>query len=186
MRSYMQSRFFVLGGMMALNNSGSDSIAFSIPIPRNSKKYYYILYFVFILLTGLSHILFHFWVITGIMLSITIFIIITIELDYRLFSPIEIQLSVFSIKIIYPLNKTIEKKWTDIQWLNLWPGDDIWSPYSSLKFTDGKLGSIELNYESGRKIKEMYHSINGNKLPNYNEFLKATNSLRWFTSGPSE
>ncbi|HUT27226.1 MAG TPA: hypothetical protein VMW85_04175 [Methanomassiliicoccales archaeon] len=169
-----------------MNNSEADVITYPIPIPKISKKYYYILYLGFIFLTVLAQILFDFWVITGAILSITLFIIIILEVDIRLFSPIEVQLSNESIKIKYLLSKSVEKKWTDIQWLNLWPGDDFWSPYSSLKFSDGKLGSIELNYESGRKIKEMYQSITGNKLLNYEEFLKNTNGVRWFTSGPSE
>jgi len=169
-----------------LVNKASENITFTFITPKREVKFKYILYFGFIILTLLSQILYDFWVITGTMLSITIFIIVSIETDIRLFTPMEIHFFKESIILKYPLNRTVEKNWKDIQWLNLWPGDHHCPAYSGFMFNDGKLRTYELSYEAGCKMKEMYQSIIGKKPLNYEEFLMKTNSVRWLTLGPSE
>jgi len=169
-----------------LEIKAADTITYTITIPKENRKYNYVLYSVFIFLTIVAQIIFNFWVITGAMLSITLFIIITLEAEIRLFSPTEVQLSTESIILKYPRNRLVERNWSDVQWLNLWPGDDKCPAGAAIKFKDGRLSDIGMSYEAGRALKNMYISIMGKKPLNYEEYLTSTKGLRWYSYGPSE
>lgn len=172
---------------MNMQENSVQTITHTINYPRGKKKYYYLLYAMLIIIDILCIIfLFKFWLIPATVLSISVVIIFFLESDSFIFTPMEMQLSTKSIILKYRFNRIKIMNWSDIVWLNIWPGGDNCYANAQVKFDDGKLYAISLNYEAGRALKEMYCSIFGKKPLNYEEWRKLTNSSEWFSIGPSE
>lgn len=163
-----------------------DSIGlYTFPIPSKDRKHFYVLYIIMLIIIIISIIILN-WLTTLVLFFVALFVILIIEIDSRIFVPTEVQLSYGSILIKYRNNKLINKQWSEVQWLNLWPGSTGCHAYAGVKFDDNTQHAIPLRYEDGRKFKEIYIKIIGTKPLNYEEFLKATNSMRWYSCGPSE
>jgi|WetSurMetagenome_2_1015567.scaffolds.fasta_scaffold11318_5 hypothetical protein len=165
-----------------------ESETFPIVVSKGYKIINYILYLLLLLLDFFC-ILFtsatNFWILPVIMISITAFIVITLELNLLLFTPIEVQFSNYSIFFKFRLNRIKEKKIWNIQWLNLWSEDKFVGAFGSVKFVGGE-SSYALSYESALSLKKRYQLLMGKKPMNSDEHYNFTKSLESCGQGPSE
>lgn len=75
---------------------------------------------------------------------------------------------------------------SDIIWLDLFPGDDIWARSSKMQFDEGWSEFIIISsYDAGKSIREAYVKKFNERPLTYKEYLKKNDRLRWFSSPPS-